>query len=112
MFQRLRKVEFILSLAVLILIIIPAYYVQPQLDDYSWPYIFKHTNTFFENQQLWYTKVNGRILASFISTLLMSGYKYYFIYSISIFTLSVLFYTCINYVLAKILNNDAVNTFL
>jgi hypothetical protein len=95
--------EIIFSIIVIILIILPAFYVHPQLDDYSWPYVVKHTNSFFENQTLWYNQVNGRVFASFLSTILMSGWNFVLVYKLGVIIILGFFISSLIFTFCKIL---------
>ena len=56
----------------------------PLLDDYSWPFSINLGEGYLGAQTLFYEKVNGRILATFISTILMNNVWFYSLYSVSL----------------------------
>tara|TARA_B100000683_G_scaffold273936_2_gene320750 strand:+ start:530 stop:1885 length:1356 start_codon:yes stop_codon:yes gene_type:complete len=49
----------------------------PLLDDYSWPSAFKEFGGFVDVQFIFYERVNGRVLSTFFSTLLLNNSVFY-----------------------------------
>jgi hypothetical protein len=83
---------------------ISLFYAHPLLDDYSWPYVLSTTGSFIDTQILFYNTVNGRVLATLLSSFFLNPQTFFITNKIGLILYLSLFFLCFLLFISSLIN--------